>query len=68
MTINLGAAGLSLASGALLAQEIQVEPLVEKIGPFALTVMVIYWLLNSFSKRLDRLTAAIDKLTDKVDG
>ena len=66
MTDNIGVYGISIISGAVLAvQDLPGGEVADKIGMAGIAVMVIWWMLNSFSKRLDALTAAIERLVEK---
>jgi hypothetical protein len=67
MTDHLTIPLISLSSGALLAaQEIPGTQIADRVGVAAIAVMVVWWMLGSFSKRLDRLTDAIATLTEHV--
>jgi hypothetical protein len=67
MTDHLTIPLISLSSGALLAaQEIPGTQIADGVGVAAIAVMVVWWMLGSFSKRLDRLTDAIATLTEHV--
>lgn len=61
---------ISLVSGTVISfsSEIPVSGFeaADRIGIAGIAVWLIYWMLNSFSKRLDRLTASIDKLSEHV--
>jgi hypothetical protein len=64
MTDQLTIPLISVASGALIAaQEIPGTEIADRVGVAAIAVMVVWWMLGSFSKRLDRLTDAITSLT-----
>ena len=51
----------------MAAQDIPVSGLeiVDRIGVAGIAIWLIWWMLNSFSKRLDKLTEAIEKLAVK---
>ncbi len=69
MTEHLSIPIISVASGALIAaQDLPGTELADRIGVAAIAVMVVWWMLGSFSKRLDRLTEAIATLTEQVRG
>lgn len=58
---------ISLSSGALIAaQDLPTTDLADRVGTAAIAVMVVWWMLGSFSKRLDKLTDAIASLTEHV--
>ena len=58
---------ISVASGALIAaQDLPSIDIADRIGVAGIAVMVVWWMLGSFSKRLDKLTEAIATLTDQV--
>ena len=61
---------ISLVSGTVigLASEIPVSgiEIADRIGIAGIAVWLIWWMLNNFSKRLDRLTDSIDKLSEHV--
>ena len=62
--LTIGA--ISLASGAVLAQQDVpgIESLLDKAGVAGIAIAVVWWMLTSFSKRLDKLTEAIGALTE----
>lgn len=67
MTDHLTIPAISVASGALIAvQEIPGTEIADRVGVAAIAVMVVWWMLGSFSKRLDKLTDAIATLTEHV--
>jgi hypothetical protein len=67
MPNNLAIPFISLSSGALIAaQDLPATDLADRIGTAAIAVMVVWWMLGSFSKRLDKLTDAIATLTEQV--
>jgi hypothetical protein len=69
MQDQLSITAISVASGALIAvQDLPGTELADRIGVAAIAVMVVWWMLGSFSKRLDRLTDAITTLTENVKG
>ncbi len=69
MTEHLSIPIISVASGALIAvQDLPGTELADRIGVAAIAVMVVWWMLGSFSKRLDKLTEAIATLTEQVRG
>jgi hypothetical protein len=47
-------------------QDLPTTEIADRIGVAAIAVMVVWWMLGSFSKRLDRLTEAIATLTEQV--
>ncbi len=60
---------IALSAGGVAAmQEIPISgvEVFDRIGIAGIAVWLIYWMLNSFSKRLDRLTDSIDKLSEHV--
>lgn len=65
-------AAVSIASGAVISlfAEIPVSgfEVADRVGIAGIAVWLIWWMLNSFSKRLDRLTDAIEKLSEHVKG
>ena len=64
MLHNIAPWGLSLLTGAVLAvQDIPGADIADRVGIGAIAVMVIGWMLTSFSKRLDKLTDSIDRLS-----
>ena len=69
MTNQLSILFISLFSGAVLAaQDIPGAEVADRAGVAAIAVMVVWWMLGNFSKRLDKLTEAITTLTDHVKG
>lgn len=58
---------LAVGGGAIVAaQDIPgIDTLIDKAGLGAIAVVLLWWMLTSFSKRLDRLTDSIDKLAEK---
>lgn len=44
-----------------------VSGVVEKAGAWGLVAMLMYFVLGVLSKKLDALSASIDKLSEKVD-
>jgi cytochrome b len=69
MTDNLAIPAISVASGALIAaQDLPGAEIADRVGVAAIAVMVVWWMLGSFSKRLDKLTEAIATLTEHVKG
>ena len=67
MTDQLTIPIISIASGALVAaQDIPNIEIADRIGVAGIAVMVVWWMLGSFSKRLDKLTEAIATLTEHV--
>jgi len=69
MTNHIAIATISLSSGAVIAaQDIPGAEIADRVGVAAIAVMVVWWMLGSFSKRLDRLTDAIASLTEHVKG
>jgi hypothetical protein len=68
MTDHLTIPLISLSSGALIAaQDLPTTEIADRIGVAAIAVMVVWWMLGSFSKRLDKLTDAITLLTERSD-
>ena len=63
---------VSVLSGAVIsfASEIPVSgfEVADRIGIAGIAVWLIWWMLNNFSKRLDRLTEAIERLGERVKG
>ena len=69
MTNQLSILFISLFSGAVLAaQDIPGAEVADRAGVAAIAVMVVWWMLGNFSKRLDKLTEAITTLTEHVKG
>ena len=70
MPHQLSTAAVSIVCGTVIsfASEIPVSgfEVADRIGIAGIAVWLIWWMLNSFSKRLDRLTGAIDKLSEHV--
>ncbi len=65
MQIDNSVAVVSVVSGTLMAaQDIPGLAVADRIGIGAIAVMVVWWMLSSFSRRLDKLTEAIALLTD----
>lgn len=65
MTDQIQMIAISTLGGVVLAlQEAPSTEMVDKIGMASIAVALIYWMLNGFNKRLDKLTEAIDKLRD----
>lgn len=65
MTEHIVSGSISLVGGWLVAQAVPVAEntaAIEKIGLAGILAMVIYWMLFNFSKRLDKLTDAIERL------
>ncbi len=61
---------LTVASGAVaFAQDVPVSgvELLDRAGMAGIAVALVWWLMTSVSKRLDRLTEAIDKLAEKIE-
>ena len=63
---QLGIGAISLGGGAILAaQDVPgVETIAEKAGLGAIAVILLWWMLGRFSKQLDKLTAAIERLIE----
>ena len=56
-------AGIALASGAVVfAQEVPAMDLIEKGGLAGIAVILVWWMLFSFSKRLDAMTEVLTLL------
>ena len=70
MPHHLSTIAISLVSGTVisLTSEIPVSgiEIADRIGIAGIAVWLIWWMLNNFSKRLDRLTDSIDKLSEHV--
>ena len=63
----------SCATGYCMAQAASpdlpaVDPWIEKGGVWGLTGMLMWWILGRFSRQLDGLTTAVEKLTEKLSG
>lgn len=70
MTDTITIAGLSLAAGAVLAaQDIPVSGIevLDRAGLAGIAVALVWWMMTSFSKRLDKLTAAVERLAEKIE-
>ena len=64
MLHNIAPWGLSLLTGAVIAvQDIPGAEITDRVGIAAIAVTLVGWMLTSFSKRLDRLTDSIDRLS-----
>ena len=69
MIEQLTVGGIALASGAVLAQEVAPgAEILDKVGVAGIAVMVVYWMLTTFSRRLDKLTESIDRLAERSQG
>ena len=66
--LTIGA--ISLSSGIVIAQQDfpGVDAVLDKAGVAGIAIAVVWWMLTSFSKRLDKLTDAIERLTDSERG
>ena len=68
MTHNIDIGILSLATGAVVAvQDVPGIEIADRVGVAGIAVMVVWWMLTGFSKRLDSLTAAIEHLTQQFN-
>lgn len=64
--INLGTATISVIAGAaFVVQDIPGLEIADRIGMAGTAVMVVWWMLSNFSKRLDKLTEAIERLSER---
>ena len=70
MPHQFSTATVCIASGTVisLSAEIPVSGIevADRIGIAGIAVWLIWWMLNNFSKRLDRLTGAIEQLSEHV--
>ncbi len=65
MSFDTSVVIVSVVSGTLMAvQDIPGLAVADRIGIGGIAVMVVWWMLSSFSKRLDKLTEAITLLND----
>ena len=63
---QLAVPGLSIMGGAIVAaQDVPgIDALAEKAGLGAIAVILLWWMLGRFSKQLDKLTVAIERLIE----
>ena len=68
--IDLTAGAISLASGTIISASSQIPisgiEVADRVGIAGIAVWLIWWMLNNFSKRMDRLADSIDKLSEHV--
>jgi hypothetical protein len=63
---DIGTCLISALSGVLVAfQEIPGLEVADRVGMAGTAIMIVYWMLTNFSKRLDKLTEAIDRLSQR---
>ena len=57
----------SAAGGMAFMQEapIGVSEIFEKGGMAGIAFALVFWMMTSFNKKIDRLTAAVEKLAEK---
>lgn len=44
-----------------------IDTVVEKAGAWGLVGLLMYWILNVLTKKMDALAGSIEKLADKLD-
>ena len=70
MPHQLSTAAASIVCGTVISFSTDVPvsgiEVADRVGIAGIAVWLIWWMLNNFSKRLDRLTEAIERLGERV--